>query len=225
MNYDNSHCSNYEEYCEEILAYMRCQNESFDFGEGMMSMDDGGEYGMYKFAILPYLNSFHETEFSKWWKTQQVKKLHRRIESKFDDLSNKKLNSKLNNNYDRNMKYRSMTAFNAKYNRHKFKDYPYITKFDNNGNEYVTRCNIDRKRDKAWDKKKPITRSYQHYCDYCERVIVYEEDTVCDNCYCNFEAEGLFVFKYWKEMCIMNSNDYFLDYQVSEGKWLFHDLK
>lgn len=106
MIYDDSHCDTYEEYCEEILAYMRCQNESFDFGEGLIGMTDGGEYGMYKIAILPYLNSFYETDFEIWRKAKQVDKLHRRIEAGFDELSNDKLNQRLFNKYDRNMKWK-----------------------------------------------------------------------------------------------------------------------
>ena len=225
MIYDDSHCDTYEEYCKEILAYMRSQNELFDFGESEMSMSDGGEYGMYKIAILPYLNSFYETDFEIRWKAQQTDVLHRRIEARFDELSNENLKRKQSNRYDNNMKWRSKRAYIAKYCYHSHNNYPYIIKSDENSNEYVAYCNIDNKKYKAWDKKKrkkPSTRSYIHYCEYCEKVIIYGEDTLCDNCYLNFEAEGVLVYNLWQENWIWANND-FSEYEIKDGHWWFHD--
>lgn len=228
MIYDNSHCDIYEEFCEEIMAYMRCQDEPFNFGEGLMEMTDGGEYGMYKIAILHYLNEpyYEKDKFIKKWKAERVDVLHRNIEAKYDDLSNENLKRKQYNRYNTNIKWRKKRAYIAKYKRHSHGNYPYITKFDEDGNEYVTRCNINNKKYKAWDKKKrkkPTTRSYIYYCEYCEKVIIYHDETMCDFCYSYSQAEDVFNFEYWEENWIWANND-FSEHEVNDGHWWFHDF-
>lgn len=153
---NGEHYDTYEQYCEEVLSYMKCQHESFDFGEGEMSMSsEGGEYSMYKFSILGYLNSFYDDyEFSNWWKYQQREEFNRIIESRFDELSDINAKHKLHNKYDRNMNWRSKRVFNAKYRFHTYYHYPYYTKFDEAGNEYLAYSNIPNSRDKGWCKNK-----------------------------------------------------------------------
>ena len=225
MIYDDSHCDTYEEYCEEILAYMRCQNESFDFGEGLIGMTDGGEYGMYKIAILPYLNSFYKgDEIDTWWSARLKDILNKRIEAKFDDLSNENLHQKLHNSYDINMKHRKRQYNVVKRTMTKRIYPPYYIDEDECGLEYVKSVNRpSRSKDmkRKYKRKKQVTRSYIHYCEYCERNIIYDDETLCDNCYLNFE-EGILVYNYWKENWIWANND-FSDNQVKDGHWCFHN--
>lgn len=228
MTINGEYYDSYNDWCEETLKYMQCQKESFDFGEGEMSMSDsGGEHATYKFSILHYLNSISDDDYASWYKEQFRNKLNAKLEVKFDELSSDKLSQKLHNRYDINMKYRARRTFNAKYKYHEYYRYPYYTKFDENGNEYLVYSNYTNKKDKEWTKNKrksdnPNTRSYQLYCEYCEKEIVYDEETLCDSCYSNFEAEGVFVFERQKENEIMWNND-FSEYKVKDGHWWFHD--
>ena len=233
MIINGEHYDSYEDWCEETLKYMQCQKESFDFGNGELTMSEsGGEHATYKFSILHYLNSFHEdNEFQKWLKNQRQNEFNLKVESKFNELSDERIVRKLNNRYDINLQHLNKRKDDIRFRRFSGWGwrYPYYLKRDENGTEYVSYINKTEKRHrKNWSskrRKKQSTRSYQHYCEYCERAIVYNDETICDSCYSNFEAEGIFVFNYWKELNIMINNDNFVEYQVSNGKWFFHDLK
>src|SRR5690606_34550995 len=97
----------YEQYCEEVLSYMYCQMESIDFGEGEMTMSsEGGEYAMYKFSILHYLNSLHDDNYKSWLKKQRIENLYKQLDDEYDVLGNEDLYHRLHNQYDKKMKYR-----------------------------------------------------------------------------------------------------------------------
>lgn len=137
----------YEDYCEEITAYIWCQSEVFDFGEGEVIMSEsGGEHATYKFNILHYLNTFDNEEYVDWLYKAYKLSSYAKLEHEFDSYYYEKLNKKLHNKYNRNMDWRNKILFNAKYSRHKYIRYPYFTKFDTNGNEYLVHSNIKTKR-------------------------------------------------------------------------------
>lgn len=225
MIINGEYYESYEDWCEETLKYMQCQKESFDFGEGEIVMSEtGGEYAMYKFSILYYLNSFHDDDYILWRKEQFRNKLNAKLEDKFDELSNNNLQQKLDNRYDTKMKYRKKQLKLVKEQFGKRLYVPFYNIKDENGNEYIQYANVNRSGDRKrkYKRNKQTTRSYQHYCEYCEKAIVYDDETLCDNCYLNFEAEGILVYKYWQENWIWANND-FSEYEVKDGHWWFHD--
>lgn len=100
----------YEDYAEEILAYMSSQDESFKFSKEVLSMsNNSGEYYMYKMEILNYLNEEYDKEFNEWRKSEKEKRHNLKLENEFNKLSYEHIKRKLNNKYDKNRLHKKVT--------------------------------------------------------------------------------------------------------------------
>lgn len=146
MLYDFDKAYTYEENCEEILSYMQCEDESFDFGEGKMIMESS-ERGMYKCQILPYLNrrweDSRDTEFNRWWKKKLKSEYESKLERQFDDYVNYKLMNKLNNKYDKKQLHKKQMRKRYESYLNLWYPSPYWLVKDKNGKEYFKQYGID----------------------------------------------------------------------------------
>lgn len=193
MNKHGMKYESYEEYAEEILAYMKSGKESFRFGPKSNEMtEEEIEDSKQVTKILRYIKELNEEDYKHYQKGLEKYIFNLRLKRMHDSWVAGKFGQqgKRLNCHKKNMvfKMKRMKTIKRKEFKGKGYSYPYYIKIDKNGKEYLAYDSKTFKRKaKDWAPNRRKTEKMKHnkyLCEHCglnEEIINYQE-SLCKSC-------------------------------------------